>query len=87
MAECKAGGIETQKSQLLRNVSHELKTTLTNISEGAELLLEDSEHGMHSDLAVIARIVQSNSVRLQRMIETLLRYGAEGDLNAGQHQP
>ena len=76
--------LETQKSQFLRNVSHELKTPLTNIREGAELLLEDSEHGMPSDLAVIARIVQSNSVRLQRMIETLLRYGAEGDLNAGQ---
>ena len=76
--------LEEQKSQFLRNVSHELKTPLTNIREGAELLLEDSTHGTDSDSAFIARIVQSNSVRLQRMIETLLRYGAEGDLNAGQ---
>lgn len=76
--------LESQKSQFLRNVSHELKTPLTNIREGAELLLEDSEHDLRTDLAQIARIVQSNSVRLHRMIETLLRYGAEGDLNAGQ---
>lgn len=76
--------LEAQKSQFLRNVSHELKTPLTNIREGAELLLEDSEQGAPNDLAVVARIVQSNSVRLQQMIEALLRYGAEGDLAAGQ---
>ncbi|MDT8321500.1 MAG: ATP-binding protein [Xanthomonadales bacterium] len=76
--------LEAQKSQFLRNVSHELKTPLTNIREGAELLLEDSERGAPNDRAVIACIVQSNSVRLQQMIEALLRYGAEGDLAAGQ---
>jgi signal transduction histidine kinase len=57
---------------------------LTNIREGAELLLEDSRRGAPNDLAMVARIVQSNSVRLQQMIEALLRYGAEGDLNTGQ---
>lgn len=76
--------LEAQKSQFLRNVSHELKTPLTNIREGAELLLEDSERGAPNDRAVVARIVQSNSVRLQQMIEALLRYGAEGDLTTGQ---
>ncbi|RPH99437.1 MAG: histidine kinase [Lysobacterales bacterium] len=76
--------LEAQKAQFLRNVSHELKTPLTNIREGAELLLEDSERGAPNDLAVVARIVQSNSVRLQQMIEALLRYGAEGDLSTGQ---
>jgi two-component system sensor histidine kinase GlrK len=76
--------LEAQKSQFLRNVSHELKTPLTNIREGAELLLEESAEGAPSELALVARIVQGNSVRLQQMIEALLRYGAEGDLNAGQ---
>lgn len=76
--------LESQKSQFLRNVSHELKTPLTNIREGAELLLEDSKSGAPNDLAMVARIVQSNSVRLQQMIEALLRYGAEGDLSTGQ---
>jgi two-component system sensor histidine kinase GlrK len=76
--------LEAQKSQFLRNVSHELKTPLTNIREGAELLLEDSKRGGPGDLAMVARIVQSNSIRLQQMIEALLRYGAEGDLSAGR---
>jgi two-component system sensor histidine kinase GlrK len=76
--------LEAQKSQFLRNVSHELKTPLTNIREGAELLVEDSQRGTPADVAVVARIVQSNSVRLQRMIEALLQYGAEGDMNAGK---
>jgi two-component system sensor histidine kinase GlrK len=76
--------LEAQKSQFLRNVSHELKTPLTNIREGAELLLEDSERDAPDDRAVVARIVQNNSIRLQRMIEALLRYGAEGDLAAGR---
>jgi len=74
--------LESQKAQFLRNVSHELKTPLTNIREGAELLLEDSAAGNAGELATIARIVQANSIRLQKMIEALLRYGAEGDLAA-----
>lgn len=76
--------LESQKSQFLRNVSHELKTPLTNIREGAELLLEDSAEGDIQELRTVAQIVQSNSVRLQKMIEALLRYGAEGDLAAGE---
>jgi two-component system sensor histidine kinase GlrK len=76
--------LEAQKSQFLRNVSHELKTPLTNIREGAELLLEESVENVPKDLDLLARIVQRNSIRLQQMIEALLRYGAEGDLTAGQ---
>lgn len=78
--------LESQKAQFLRNVSHELKTPLTNIREGAELLLDHFGDDAGSDRAVIARIVQSNSIRLQQMIEALLRYGAEGDLTAGLSQ-
>jgi two-component system sensor histidine kinase GlrK len=73
--------LEAQKAQFLRNVSHELKTPLTNIREGAELLLDDSDDAEES---AIARILRDNSVRLQRMIEQLLRYGADGDLNPEQ---
>jgi two-component system sensor histidine kinase GlrK len=76
--------LEAQKSQFLRNVSHELKTPLTNIREGAELLLEESDEDVAKNLALVAGIVQRNSIRLQQMIEALLRYGAEGDLTTGQ---
>ncbi|MCH9695223.1 MAG: HAMP domain-containing histidine kinase [Gammaproteobacteria bacterium] len=73
--------LEAQKAQFLRNVSHELKTPLTNIREGAELLVID---GVDSEQNTIARILQDNSVRLQKMIEQLLRYGADGDLDPEQ---
>jgi len=75
--------LEAQKRQFLRNVSHELKTPLTNIREGAELLLEpDGDHAGFTERHEIARIVRENSVRLQRMIEELLRYGADGDITS-----
>jgi two-component system sensor histidine kinase GlrK len=70
--------LEAQKAEFLRNVSHELKTPLTNIREATELLLDDI--GGIRDSAenrTIADILKSNSVRLQQLIEELLRYGAD----------
>jgi len=76
--------LESQKSQFLRNVSHELKTPLTNIREGAELLIDDGTSDGDEEQSLVARIVLDNSIRLQQMIEALLRYGAEGDLAVDQ---
>jgi len=77
--------LEAQKRQFLMNVSHELKTPLTNIREGAELLVEsDDGNAGSSEIRAIARIVRENSVRLQRMIEELLRFGADGDITSGE---
>lgn len=79
--------LEAQKAQFLRNVSHELKTPLTNIREGAELLV-DEQIGSFSEAekASITSILRDNSVRLQKMIEELLHYGADGDLTSKQLQ-
>lgn len=71
--------LERQKSQFLRNVSHELKTPLTNIREAAELL--DDAAGSSQERGAIIEILRNNSVRLQQMIEQLLQFGAEGDLH------
>jgi len=76
--------LEEQKALFLRNVSHELKTPLTNIREGAELLSEDGAPGGAEELRQVARIVRDNSLRLQQMIEELLRYGSESDFGAEQ---
>jgi two-component system sensor histidine kinase GlrK len=76
--------LEAQKAQFLRNVSHELKTPLTNIREGAELLLADGESDTNPERRSIERILRDNSVRLQQMIEELLRYGADGDLSGDE---
>jgi len=76
--------LEAQKAQFLRNVSHELKTPLTNIREGAELLTESQDAPRSAETGQILNIVKDNSIRLQQMIEELLRYGAEGDLTSHQ---
>lgn len=77
--------LETQKAQFLRNVSHELKTPLTNIREGAELLLDGpNEAHDEAEIQSITHILRDNSVRLQQMIEDLLRYAAAGDLTADE---
>lgn len=74
--------LETQKGQFLRNVSHELKTPLTNIREGAELLISSTDKTVNTEQFTISRILRDNSVRLQRMIEELLRFGSNGDMSS-----
>lgn len=77
--------LESQKAEFLRNVSHELKTPLTNIREATELLLDEA--GSSPDRAesqTIAAILKSNSQRLQQMIEELLRYGASNAFTPDQ---
>ncbi len=74
--------LEAQKTQFLRNVSHELKTPLTNIREGTELLRSISQESQDHEQQTIARILRENSVRLQRMIEELLRFGTDGEITS-----
>ncbi|QIB67221.1 sensor histidine kinase [Kineobactrum salinum] len=73
--------LEQQKSHFLRNVSHELKTPLTNIREACELLAEPASAGADEQQQRIVRILRDNSIRLQAMIEELLRFGAHGHLD------
>jgi len=67
--------LEEQKSRFLRHVSHELKTPLTIIREGAELLAEEVAGSLSPRQREIVHILEQNSLELQRLIETLLRHG------------
>lgn len=68
--------LEEQKKRFLRNVSHELKTPLTSIREGSELLSEEVGGALSPQHREIAAILRENGLRLQRMIENLLNYTA-----------
>ena len=66
--------LEEQKSRFLRHVSHELKTPLTALREGVELLSDEVTGKMTAGQIEIARILKHNTLRLQRLIEDLLNY-------------
>lgn len=68
--------LEQQKNRFLRQVSHELKTPLTALREGAELLSDEVVGKLGPEQREIAEILRHNSIELQRQIEDLLSYGA-----------
>jgi len=66
--------LEQQKRLFLRHVSHELKTPLTALREGSELLVEGSAGPLSPGQREIVEILRQKSVQLQRLIEDLLNY-------------
>lgn len=65
---------DAQKARFLRHVSHELKTPLAGIREGAGLLHDGTAGAMTREQAEIAGIIRDNAERLQDLIENLLRF-------------
>ncbi|HXF68098.1 MAG TPA: ATP-binding protein [Burkholderiales bacterium] len=68
--------LEQQKNRFLRQVSHELKTPLTALREGAELLSDQVVGPLTAQQREIAEILRHNSIELQRLIEDLLSFSA-----------
>jgi len=66
--------LEEQQTRFLRHVSHELKTPLTAVREGAELLRDDVGGKLTPEQRDIVRIVRDNTLSLQKLIENLLAY-------------
>ena len=69
--------LEQQRTTFLRHVSHELKTPLTAIQEGAALLGEGLVGTLTEQQKEITTILRNNCHRLQKLIENLLRYNLE----------
>ena len=70
--------LEEQQNRFLRHVSHELKTPLTAVREGAELLRDNVGGRLAPEQQEIVRIVRENTLSLQRLIEDLLKYHQTG---------
>ncbi len=66
--------LEEQKAKFIRAVSHELKTPLAALREGAALLHDGSTGELSEEQRSVARIVFQNSLHLQKLIEDLLDY-------------
>jgi len=66
--------LEAEKNRFLRNLSHELKTPLTALREGAELLNDQVAGPLVPAQRQVVAIMRDNSLKLQRMIEDLLDY-------------
>jgi len=70
--------LEEQKNRFLRHVSHDLKTPLTAIREGSQLLGEGVPGPLNEEQKTIVDILIQNSRRLQKLIEELLNYQQAG---------
>lgn len=70
--------LEKDRAQVLQHVSHELKTPLAAMHEGASLLAEEVSGPLSADQRRIVSILQSNARRLQDLIEGLLRLQQAG---------
>lgn len=65
--------LEESRTRVLRHVSHELKTPLAAMHEGASLLAEQVAGPLTPEQSRILQIMQANSRRLQDLIDGLLR--------------
>jgi two-component system sensor histidine kinase GlrK len=68
--------VDDQKNRFLRQVSHELKTPLTAVREGAELLSDEVVGKLSPAQREVADILRHQSLKLQKLIEDLLTYSA-----------
>ena len=69
--------LEQQRTFFMHHVSHELKTPLSAILEGTSLLGEGVVGRFTDDQKDIINILHKNCLRLQELIENLLRYNVE----------
>lgn len=77
--------LNEQKIRFLRHVSHELKTPLTALREGAELLSDQVIGPLNREQQEVAAILRGNSLQLQRLIEDLLNFNQALSRNVKLH--
>lgn len=68
--------LDEQKQIFLHHVSHELKTPLTAIREGAELLSDEVVGELNHEQAEVVSILRESSLQLQAQVEALLNFNA-----------
>lgn len=80
--------LEAEKTKFLRHISHELKTPLSAIREGSQLLGEEVVGRLNGAQAEIAGILQHNCKNLQKLIDDMLNFNlARAQRSAARPQP
>ncbi|MGM3184536.1 sensor histidine kinase [Dickeya oryzae] len=79
--------LEAQRHEFLRHLSHELKTPLASLREGAALLADEVVGTLTDDQKEVVAILDNSSRHLQQLIEQLLDYNRKlADAPAGLEQ-
>jgi two-component system, NtrC family, sensor histidine kinase GlrK len=66
--------LEDQKTRFFQHVSHELKTPLTALREGSDLLSDEVVGPLTAEQREVTKILKENSITLERLIQDLLTY-------------
>lgn len=69
-------GSEQHQHNFLRHISHEIKTPLTSIKEGVQLLEDELQGPINDEQREITDILSSSTAVLQASIENLLNYNS-----------
>lgn len=70
----KLNSLENEKQQFIRNVSHELKTPLATLKEGADLLAENVVGELNTEQQEIVELMKLGNITIHDLIENLLEY-------------
>lgn len=66
--------LENSKQTFLKTISHELKTPLATLTEGADLLQEELVGELNAEQHKIVKLLQIANIRLNNLIENLLEH-------------
>lgn len=66
--------LENGKQQFIRNISHELKTPLTTLKEGTNLLAEELLGPLNTDQKEVTELMQMGNFNIINLVENLLEY-------------
>jgi len=68
--------VDQIKERFFREMSHQLKTPLASIREGADLLMDESGRIAPDREREVLELVHNNSIELQRMLDNMMNFSA-----------